>query len=318
MLEISEIITDVITLGRNYTVRDGFVFSALGDASNVFDAIVIQTDYCAHNRYPFSARSLKEHIKLVNDNRIEKAIVYTSSLAFLRECLSLREVSIHPIVYAHETCFDFSPLYSIPWLTKLCCHTEVNGVLIGDVDYAQMPQLKKISVSGKGHKNYSTLHSLESLTIFRDDQNLDLSFLQEMHQLKAISIGSCKVMSLRGVEGLKELRSLVLENNQRLSDISALANCAEQLDTLCITNCSRIKDFTVLEELIHLKRLILKGSNSTPTIGFLTKCKELQHLVVRIKVLDGDMSPCLAIAHAVCDNHRHYNLRNIDLPKCTK
>ena len=104
--------------------------------------------------------------------------------------------------------------------------------------------------------------------------------------------------------------------NRYLEDISALKKVKSTLKALRIDNCSNIKDFSVLGELENLELLELTGTNDVPSLKFLKTMKNLKTFIFNINVKDGDLSPCVGLSYVYSEkNRRHYNLKDIDLPK---
>ena len=84
---ISEIV-DYKALSDHYIIRDGFVFLPMTYPQNVFDAIVIrhpQDAVCFSPRLPYSTRNLDDHIALINDMKLEKAVIIANDIDFIKD-----------------------------------------------------------------------------------------------------------------------------------------------------------------------------------------------------------------------------------------
>ena len=90
-----------------------------------------------------------------------------------------------------------------------------------------------------------------------------------------------------------------------MCDISALKGVKDSLRALRIENCAKIKDFSVLEELENLELLELTGSNVLPSLDFMKGMKSLKTLILKMNVLDGDLSRCLDLSYVYAKIHRH-------------
>lgn len=87
---------------------------------------------------------------------------------------------------------------------------------------------------------------------------------------------------------------------------------------LRIENCPKIDDFSVLSELENLEFLELSGKNELPNLSFIKDMKNLKTFIFSMNVKDGDITPCLGLSHVYSmRNHRYYNLKDDDLPKCS-
>lgn len=85
---------------------------------------------------------------------------------------------------------------------------------------------------------------------------------------------------------------------------------------LRIENCPKIKDFSVLGELEKLELLELSGSNVLTSLDFLKSMKSLKLFIFNINVEDGDLPSCMCVPHVYSEKDRkHYNLKNMELPK---
>lgn len=90
------------------------------------------------------------------------------------------------------------------------------------------------------------------------------------------------------------------------------------LKALRITNCPKIKDFSVLKTLEKLELLEISGSNELQDLSFISQMKNLKSFVFDVPVLDGDLTPCLSLCYAHCRKSRKgYNLTDKHLPKGT-
>ena len=150
-----------ITLNQVAPWAEDFFFMPYGDK----DELVIcnpQDSVCLAPTFLRSKKTLEEHIQLVNEKKLKKAMVVAENIDFLHQCPSLEEVRVYPSFNAVD--FDFSPLYDLPNLRKVICGTvygpEENRT--SSVDYGRFSKLKELIVNGaKGHQN---VHLVEGLT----------------------------------------------------------------------------------------------------------------------------------------------------------
>lgn len=304
---------------RHYSIHDGFIFSEVTQPANVYDAILIKNPNnapCSSPRRPDSQRSLQEHIDLINEYHLEKAIIIAENIDFITECPSLKYIRIKPADNAGNN-FDYSPLYRMPQIKSLSCAT-----LYGDknefstsIDYSEIKGLESVSISGPGHINYNGLSSLKTLGI-SGYKGVDLTNMFCGCALDTLGIIQCGVKSLEGIEKAKNMKCLYLDYNRFLQDISALSTAKKTLTALSINHCSKIKDFSNISELENLEFLQLTGSNSAPSLDFIKPLKKLKTFVFDINILDGDLSPCTRLSYVRSLNNRsHYNLKDNKLPK---
>lgn len=320
MHRIHEVITDTYTFSQGYLHRNGFMFAPLGKG-NVYDAIVIKNparcqSWCP--RYGFSGLSLEEHIDLINQYQLEKAIIIAEDISFITKCPSLKHLNIIPADTAPDH-FDYSPLYDMPCIRDLSCQTAYGGPqehLHTTVDYSRIKGLTEVGVYGKGHLNYNIVDTLEELHISGVKTHQDLTSVSSSRMLKRIHFIQCGLKSLAGIERFDEIQDLSFCYMRSLQDISHLSHAAGSLRVLSIENCPKITDFSVLYDLVNLEHLDLCGKNELPSLNFLNRMPKLKTFSFSMNVLDGDLSPCLKIPYALSlQNRKHYNLKDKDLPK---
>jgi len=284
------------------------------------DEIVIcnpQNAVCVSPVFLRSRRSLEEHIQYVNEKHIKKALVVAEDIRFLHQCPELEELHIIPAISAQD--FDFSPLYDMPNLRKLCCETiygpEENRVSF--VDYSKFSSLEVLIVNGaKGHNNVGSVKGLKCIA-FESGQPIGKTLVGAFQgqQLEELSITQSAITTLDGLDQTPMLKTLKLYYNRRLEDIFGLASVKDSLIELDIESCGKIKDFSVLHELQNLEELRLVGRNVLPDLSFVRNMPNLKSFIFFMNAADGDLSMCLDIPYVSIENHRHYSHKNEDFSK---
>lgn len=320
MDRITDVIADVYTFQQGYLYRQGYVFAPLTQ-SNIYDAIVIRNpSHCQAwcPKYGFSDHSLEEHIELINQYHLEKAIIIAEDISFITRCSSLKYLKIVLADTAVDK-FDYSPLYDMPCIKELTCTTAYGGPqehLHATLDYSRIKGLLNVRISGKGHLNYNLVDTLEELHISENKTHQDLTSVSNSQNLKRIWFLQSGLKSLSGIERFPKMQDLSFDYMRSLCDISQLSLVANSLRVLSIENCPKITDFSVLYDLVNLEHLYLCGKNELPSLDFLNKMKKLKTFVFSMNVADCDLSPCLQIPYAsTYHNRKQYNLKDKDLPK---
>lgn len=323
MVRLNEVVTDWQALSAGYINRNGFIFS-LGDKASVFDRLVIRSPLDAVGPpfvHGFSKKTLDEHIALINEYQLEKAIIVCDDLSFLLKCPSLSDIIVCPANSAGNA-FNYSPLYQMPGIRKLSCDTQYGYFNMAPttsfnttIDYSKLPDILALHVRGKGHNNYNCLATLEHLWLSCDKKHKDFKDVSRSSCLRGITLLQCGIQTLVGISMHRNLQELTLVDNKALTDISALRDCAESIRSLTIENCSKLKDFSVLEHLVYLEHLHLYGNNTIPNLGFLSNMQKLKTFRFTINIEDGDLSSCMSIPYVSCKNRKHYNLKDKQLPK---
>lgn len=318
--DLKQMITDFSALINNYIERDGYLFSSWSDRPSIFDVLVIKQPNDANGNtriYPNSSHSLNEHIRLINEENIERALIIADDISFITECPSLKMLSVFPSNFAAED-FDYSPLYRLPKIKSLNCHTVYGEreEKSCSIDYSKFSGLTDLGVYGKGHLNYESLKTLEKLWASNMKNCENLYQVSHSNRLKDLTVLQCVIKSLDGIEQYHKLQSLVLSNNRLLNDISTLSKVNNSLRLLSIEGCPKIADFSCLYDLSGLEHLSLVGSNILPNLQFLRRMTRLKTFTFSMEISDGDLSPCLQIPYVSCaKSKKWYNIKNKELPK---
>lgn len=319
MINFNSVIENAVDLQKHYTMHDGFVFTSITEPTNIFDAIVLrypESCDCHTPKVGFSNHTLQECIELINQLKIEKALIISESIDFIKECPSLKYLAIVPADTAGDS-FDYSPLYEMSELVELNCKTIYGHLdqFSTVIDYENFIGLRNVSVCGTGHINYFKIASLESLKLSNLPTMIDLQNLTSLNTLKSLEINQCGIQSLKGIESLSILNKLNISYCRKLFDMSALSYSGHSLNELSIESCNKIDDFNFLSHLTTLRRLCLDGKNNLPSLIFLKQMLELKELILWMNVLDGDITPCIGIPYVSLTNRKHFNMKNSDLSK---
>ena len=318
-MNINEVIIDSRIFAQNYILRDGYEFRSLIHPANIYNAIVIKDPQNASYFSPRIVRtghSLSEQIEFINQHQLENAIVIANDISFITQCPTLKHLEIIPADNIGDN-FDFSPLYDMPEIKSLVCKTEygIREEHSSQINYLKIKGLEDTRITGKGHLNYNCVNTLRSLQL-SDYKDNDLSQTFKSEILDTLSMIQCKIKSLNGLQKSIKMQCLYLYYNRFLHDITTLRDVKKTLKALRIENCSKINDFTVLDELENLELLELSGSNTLPDLKFLKNMKCLKTFILNMNVEDGDLTPCLNLSYVYSEkNHKHYNLKDKDLPK---
>lgn len=317
-MNFDTVIEEIDDLIRGFVVRDGFVFKAIDEPTNVFDALVIRNPLntqCPLYSNLNPERSIEDHVEYINKNGIKKVLVIAEDIGFISHCPSITKVQLIA-VSAGE--FDYSPLYDLPSLEALEIPSmPVAGITAkNSANYAQMKSLRSLKVSdtAEGVSNASELRTLSVDGVKKGCS--DMQSLFSGTKLSDLTITNCGIKSLNGLEKETQLESLSLWYDRSLCDTKSIRSCDKTLKTLSIMNCPKITDLSFLCELRELEHLDLIGNNEIPNLDFLKVMPKLKHFNLGMNVLDGDLTPCLSVPYVNLEKARkHYNLKDSDLPK---
>lgn len=318
-MRLDEVIVDRFTLNEGYIYRDGFVFTYGQKKPPVFDRLVVRVPCrtrANERKIGYSSRTLEDHIELINRFQVKRIWAICDDLSFIMRCPSIIDIHVN-LSYDAPALFDYSPLYLHPNIQYISCSTHygTEGQYFTTIDYSSMPQLKSIAMRGEGHRGYGQLLSLQEVSMSSMKSFDSFESLFSSRELKHVTMMLTKIKTLNGIGFHTKLTSLVLYNNYSINDISALVDIADSLTELVIENCSRIRDFSVLEKLKNLRHLQLHGNNTLPNLHFLHNMGKLEVFSCTMNIADGDLQPCMRLPYASCRDRKHYNTRDSQLPK---
>ena len=297
------------------TSKDGFEFSA----------IVYPFNQCNAIRVIDGMHSEDQYVRYIHAHGIEQADIIMPRLDFLKDCPTIKHIKISPSS-ADLVSFDYTPLYDHPEILSLhiinsyCVREGRELKNIPTIDYSRFPKLQSLSfTANSGSINFAEIPALKSLVVGGYcNQSRDLTGLFCSKELDTLRLNECKERSLDGIEVSENLQCLYISYNRLLEDIGALSKVKGTLKALRITNCPKIKDFSVLKTLEKLELLELSGSNELQDLSFISQMKNLKSFIFDVPVLDGDLTPCLSLSYAYCRKSRKgYNLADKHLPKGT-
>lgn len=162
------------------------------------------------------------------------------------------------LLFMHCPIADYSPLSSCGKLTEVSIAQHVYP----GADYSNFcpPMLRYLSIDNAP--------ALET--------PLRLDGLKESTHLKELRLKGFSAASLDGIEGLKSLERLRLEDFHNLRDVAAL-HTMTKLDTLEIWDAWNLMDVSPIGDCINLQHLTLTGVPSTDT-GFMEKLTQLKEI----------------------------------------
>lgn len=327
MNRINEIITTEMFIQNNEMNfygcirRDGFVFTNIMEPNNIWDAIIIRSPESCDTWRPkkiFSEKSLEEHIKIINEYKLEKALIIAEDISFITKCPSLKYLQIYPANTAPIP-FDYSPLYNMPEIKFLACFTEYGGIEVPystNIDYSKINGLEEIFMIGSGHLNYHLIPTLKKITVSKNKKIKNFEHISCNPNFSEIRIAFCPIKSFKGIEKFKNIKQIELDYLRGLEDISDLKEVGKSLEIFRVNKCAKIKDFTCLNYMENMKDLILCGNNTLQDLNFLNNMTKIRKFVFDMYVLNHDLTPCLQVPFAYLKkDKKEYNLKNKDLPK---
>lgn len=141
----------------------------------------------------------------------------------------------------------------------------------------------------------------------------NLESFASLINLESVGLLNAPVENLRGLSGLKRLRSLRLGNLRRLTSLDGIENLSE-LEELEIDSCSGIRSLEAIGRLQKLRKLYVNNSGKIESLKPLNGLEDLEYVGFSesTNIIDGDLSPLLhhkRLARVSFQNRRHYSHR---------
>ena len=260
-----------------------------------------------------SLKSLEEHIEFVNQKQIKKALIIAENIEFIRRCPSLEYITVIPSLSADN--FDFSPLYDLPNIKVLFCHSMYgeNEKKISHIDYSKIKRLRRTSIDGKGHLNYDKIKGLKTVYIGKYQPDGDnLVDVLDMSELEYLELCRSNICTLEGIKAASQLKKLHISYCRKLNDISAISYLGKTLRELYIENCTKITDFSALCELHELESLSLIGTNIIPNLNFISQMPNLKSFKCFMTIEDGKLRLLKNIPWVMLKGKKHYDHKEKD------
>ena len=273
---------------------------------------------------------IEHYVEYINSHQLKKAYFqWLYDFEFVKSCPNLEYITIefklpfkeyknsvlkNDKIYRE---YDLTPILSIKNLKYLDIinNEEYDVKTKAKIDISKFKELMVYIGDYSYTENINKTFSLKSLSL---NKFKGINF-EEFNQLRNIDTFSGTFLSIKtldGIENWEKLQCLYLYYNRSLKDINALSKVKNSIKALRIENCPKIEDFSVLGELENLELLELIGNNVLPNLDFIKTMKNLKTFICNMNVLDGDLTPCLNLSYVYVEPiRRHYNLKDIDLPK---
>lgn len=224
------------------------------------------------------------------------------SFDFLSEFTFLESLSIASLDDA-----DFSFLNNLDKLKGLSLYLQGNNI----IDLTSLTHLQKLSIQWrKGRvKGIENCQNLKSLFLIEYKEQ-DLDPIKNLAGLNELVIKTASIKSLKGVEKLINVRTMLLGACRSLTSITDISYLKD-LTSLKIDMCRRIEDYQALNTLTKLEDLRIVDSGKINSINFLHHLKNLKtfHLLADVDVVDGDLTPAQNIEDVFCRPRKHYNIQ---------
>ena len=272
--------------------------------------------------YPDSFLTEDECIRYINQNKVKFVTTLIDDFKYLEHCPSIERLKAF-ISFSAPNHLSYDPIYHMPNLKMLEPQTVYGYTSDYHTEFDCSKLLTKDTLEWFGADCRKDLKNLPDLSNVRSLHltgilDPDLTQIIGSQQLDSMYLGvSRHLTSLNGISNTRGLTVLKLDSCYKLENIDALYETRDTLQGLWIERCRRIRDFSVLSELKHLKRLVLLDPeySTIPSISFISSLHELRSVCITPKVQDGHLEYLDGIEDVRIIDHRGYNRKDKDFNK---
>lgn len=193
-----------------------------------------------------------------------------------------------PVVTPVDPAPEPDPAVPDPTLDVDPCSSEEPIALTSDDDVAalaahQCESVFSLDISG----TVTNLSGLESIREVRGrvyvestTQLENLKGLENVERTALVVAGSEGLVSLTGLEGVREVSGVVLAGNASLADLSALTNASFAGTSLTITGNAALPNLVGFEGMTEADAIVLDGNTSLTSLAGLDNLQEIRSLLV--------------------------------------
>lgn len=255
--------------------------------------------------------ALRKSLALVKSSGVDRVAINSlwgfacdAPLDFLLDCPDIRGVEI--VDPGHR---DVSVVNKLTWLRYLRLAEGVPRLDLSGFGHLQelncrwhrsirMPlvrsRLKAIAFSAYCPES----RTFEELASYKNLQTIDLT--------------GGNLLSLEGVQCLPRLKTLILSNCNRLSDLSALARSAVQ--EVRLTTCRKVANYACLRRNRSIRSLRLSSVLPLADVAFVSGMSALKEFrLVDSKIIDGNLAPLLRLKKVSFEDKRHYSMTRAEV-----
>lgn len=279
--------------------------------------IKIQSDDVFGKKYlTIVSNELQKTIETIYKQDIKTIVIKTyegyelKNLEWLKKCPFISQVHL----FCYEDNFELQGLHYLKDLKLLNLNVTAKKGLQG-LDFDNFPKLQNCSIDWNPKmKNLFNCISLQRLSL-RKYKGKDLDNMDSLSNLNELIINNATIESLSGIEGLN-INRLELVNMRKLVSLKGVESLIN-LKVLEIENCSKVESIDDIDTLLNLEKLGLNNSKEVETLKPIRDLKKLQQLDFwgNTLIQDGDITPCIGIPKVAFENRKHYNYKNEEIDK---
>ena len=283
----------------------------------ITNKIKIQSDDVFGKKYlTIVSNELQKTIETIYKQDIKTIVIKTyegyglKDLEWLKNCPFINQVHL----FCYEDNFKLQGLHYLKGLEFLNLNVTAKKGLQG-LDFDNFPKLQNCSIDWNPKmKNLFNCASLQRLNL-RKYKGKDLNNVGDLSNLTELVINTTTIESLIRIEGLN-INRLELVNMRKLVSLKGVESLYN-LKVLEMENCSKVESIDNINTLLNLEKLGLNNCKEIETLNPIRDLKKLQWLDFwgNTSIQDGDMTPCIGIQKVAFENRKHYNYKNEEIDK---
>ncbi|RAV97598.1 hypothetical protein [Pseudochryseolinea flava] len=188
-------------------------------------------------------------------------------------------------------------------------HLTVNCPGQNIIDLSKQTELETLTLHWRKGKIFGLekCNRINSLCLV-DYTEEDFKPVASLLNLEDLKVKTALITTCRGLENLTKLKSILLGNCKKLSEIDGLKDL-KRLIHLSFDLCPQIRNYTPLRYLINLETLQIVDCKGVSSIRFIENLPALKRILLlgNTDVLDGDLMPARNIKEVFYKHRKHYN-----------
>ncbi|WML48519.1 hypothetical protein RCG23_25415 [Neobacillus sp. PS3-34] len=252
----------------------------------------------------FDSNRLKEYVDYINAQGISAIAINDSyylddNIDFLRNCPNVKKVNINGTFIENYE--------GLNYLNHL--HVLFFGDPKTKVDVSKFHELQELYVDM--NKNVVGIKKCINLRVLKmwkyKPKTNDLTELSDLSKIEQLAMTQSTIISLTGISAFPKLLKLDLNFCSKLESIKQISEGSQKIKELAIESCKNIKDFSEINTLKELEKLLFTDSGEIPSIRFIEELPQLKSFVfMGTTVEDGNLNPCIGLEYVAFTQKKHY------------
>jgi len=257
---------------------------------------------------------LNRNISYIQKNLIKSIFISQDYLGKESNLDFFKDIPFIEDLIIQENNYDYNPLYNLKnlkWFSNYVKNKKQR------LDFSQFTELIRIDTDW-----YDNISSFEKntkmetiiLNKFKPKSQL-LNEVKLPKNLTGLSLIQSNITNVDGIN-LPNLKQLQLLYCNKMLSLKGIENMSNELRTVIIENCTKLNDYSQIENARQLENLVIGSSGAIPNLNWLKELNKVKHFSFwGTKLIDGDLSNCFGIDNVTFMNSKHYNFKEKDFGK---